>query len=316
MAVRNPRSRYLELTLVENHRNVAVNTLCRRGAAVDILGVSIYLFVFLGWDRNAKVTQGAWLVSEYDKKFVDGSTQARTDDMIQSVNRPHLEPPASGVVHILDAQPEFRDQAQQWASSLGHQSISYADVSTFYDALFVDQVERPACVVLDFTFGETLGLDLLARFKREKNPLPFVFVASHPSVRLAVAAMEQGAVTVIERPCGQEQFTEAISEALARDAQKRRLAKRMEELRQRFENLSQRERLVMQLVVDGRLNKAIARELKMTERTVERVRAVVLEKVGAESAVQMASLLTEHRLLDELLCEACPARSNDFATAH
>lgn len=255
-------------------------------------------------------------MSEYDNKFVDGPTQARTDIMIQSVNRPYFEPPASGVVHILERQAELREQMQQWVLSLGHQPFSFRSIDAFHEALLADQAERPACVVLDFTFGETCGLELLTRFKREKSFLPFVFIASGPSVRLVVAAMEQGAVTVIERPCDQSQFAEAISDALSRNALSRRLAKRMEELRQRFENLSQREQLVMQLVVDGRLNKAIARELKMTERTVERVRAVVLEKVGAESAVQMASLLTEHRLLDELLCEACPSRSNDFATAH
>jgi FixJ family two-component response regulator len=236
--------------------------------------------------------------------------------MIQSVNRPHFEPPASGVVHILEAQAELREQTQQWLLPLGHQPVCYNSINAFYEAMFADQSERPACVVLDFTFGETSCLELLARFKREKSFLPFVFIASSPSVRLAVAAMEQGAVTVLERPCDQTQFQEAISDALSRNALSRRLAKRMEELRQRFENLSQREQLVMQLVVDGRLNKAIARELKMTERTVERVRAVVLEKVGAESAVQMASLLTEHRLLDELLCKVCPSRSNEFATAH
>lgn len=237
--------------------------------------------------------------------------------MIQSANKPHnLEPPALGIVHILEEQPEFREQASQWASALGHQPVRHLS----YDGLLTaDQVERPACLVLDFTFDGANGLDLQARFKREKSSLPFVFIASRPSVRLAVAAMEQGAVTVIERPCGKEQFVEAVSEAITRDAMVRRLSRRMEELRHRFENLSQRERLVMQLVVDGRLNKAIARELKMTERTVERVRAVVLEKVRADSAVQMASLLTEHRLLGELLCESCPARpasSSDFATAH
>lgn len=236
--------------------------------------------------------------------------------MIQSVNRPYFEPPAFGTVHILERQAEFREETQQWVLSLGHQPVSHNSVDAFQEALIADQAERPACVVLDFTFGESNGVELLSRFKREKNLLPFVFVASRPSVRLVVAAMEQGAVTVLERPCDQAQFAEAISEALSRNALLRRTAKRIEELRQRFEKLSQRERLVMQLVVDGRLNKAIARELKMTERTVERVRAVVLEKVGAESAVQMASLLTEHRLLDGMLCEASPSRSNDFATAH
>jgi FixJ family two-component response regulator len=258
----------------------------------------------------------ATLVSEYDKKFVDGSTQARTDFMIQSVNKPHFEPPVSGVVHILERQPELIEQTKQWVLSQGHQPASHRSIDSFLEALLADQSERPACVVLDFTFGENSGIELIARFKREKSLLPFVFVASSPSVRLAVAAMEQGAVTVIERPCDQAQFEEAISDALSRNALSRRLARRMEELRQRFENLSQREQLVMQLVVEGRLNKAIARELKMTERTVERVRAVLLEKVGADSAVQMASMLTEHRVLGELLCRSCPSRSNDFATAH
>lgn len=236
--------------------------------------------------------------------------------MIQSVHKPHnLEPPTSGVVHILEEKSDFRDQASQWVASLGHEPLHHGTPESL---LSLEPENRPACLVLDFVCGELKGLDLQARFRREKSTLPFVFVASRPSVSLAVTAMEQGAVTVLERPCGKEPFVEAITEAITRDLTVRRLARRMEELRQRFDQLSQRERLVMQLVVEGRLNKAIARELKMTERTVERVRAIVLEKVRADSAVQMASLLTEHRLLDELLCESCPARpaTADLATAH
>jgi FixJ family two-component response regulator len=225
-----------------------------------------------------------------------------------------MESAPPGVVHILDEQVEFQELAAGWARANGYQAVSHRSIDAF---LMSDQAIRPACLVLDLTSGNCSGLEVQARFKREKNTLPFVFVASGADVRSAVTAMEQGAVTVLERPCDKEQFTEAVSEAINRDATNQRLMQRMEELRRRFENLSQRERLVMQLVVDGRLNKAIARELKMTERTVERVRAVVLDKVGADSAVQMASLVTEHRLLGELLCQSCPARfmSSDFATA-
>ena len=166
--------------------------------------------------------------------------------------------------------------------------------------------------------GDISGLEIQARFKREKKTVPFVFVASHADIRSVVVAMEQGAVTVLERPCTKEQFVEAVAEAIVRDAMAHRMSQRMQELHRRFENLTEREQLVMKLVVDGRLNKTIARELQMTERTVERVRAVVLDKVGADSAVQMASLLTEHRLLGELLCGDCtvrPALHDDYVMA-
>lgn len=237
--------------------------------------------------------------------------------MILSVNKVHnLEPPTLGIVHILDEQPAFRSQACQWAALLGHQPVIYQSHDEFLTA---DHVDSPACLILDFTLGDACGMELQARFKREKSSLPFVFIASRPTVRQVVVAMEQGAVTVLERPCSQAQFAESVTEAITRDSLARRLSRRLDELRQRFEHLNPREKLVMNLVVEGRLNKAIARELKMTERTVERVRAVVLEKVRADSAVQMASLLTEHRVLDELLCETGAASSEQFehyANAH
>ncbi len=234
--------------------------------------------------------------------------------MIRSAIQHRLEPPA-GIVHFVEEQAEFRQLASEWAASIGHQPVFHESVEAFFSAT---HDARPSCLVLDLLVGRASGLEIQARFTRENRVVPVVFVASRADVRSAVTAMEQGAVTVLERPCERDHFIEAVSEAISRDAMGRRLTQRMEELRRRFDNLSDRERLVMQLVVEGRLNKAIARELKMTERTVERVRAVVLDKVGAESAVQMASLLTEHRLLGELLCGNCPSRvviQNDFVVA-
>lgn len=232
--------------------------------------------------------------------------------MVSSTVHHRVVPPL-GVVHLLEGETDFRRLATQWAASLGHQALVHDSVDSF---LNIADDSRPSCLVLDLQVGQESGLELQARLKRENRLAPVIFVATKADVRSAVIAMEQGAVTVLERPCSREHFVEAVSEGISRDTMVRRLSRRKEELNRRFQDLSERERLVMQLVVDGRLNKAIARELKMTERTVERVRAVVLDKVGAECAVQMASLLTEHRLLGELLCEVCPAHNfvqGDFA---
>jgi two-component system, LuxR family, response regulator FixJ len=226
--------------------------------------------------------------------------------MIVSLNHlpQHLPKAAAmeerGIVHILAEDVEFRRIAAEWAALLGHQPIVHESVGSVVEAA---RGSRPACLVLGLTFGGTDGLEVQAQILRQKNAAPVVFVTDRAEARWAIRAMKQGAVNVLEKQCDREQFCQAVGDAIARDAIVHRLRDRYESLRHRFADLTERERLVINLVVEGRLNKAIARELQMTERTVERVRAVVLDKVGANSAVQMASLLTEHRLLGELLLD-------------
>lgn len=206
--------------------------------------------------------------------------------------------PECGFVHLLlDRSAPDRDMGD-WIANSGHQSEIHDSAESMLESV---RSRRPACLVVDTAFGGANGRNELAKILRDKNAPPIVFLTDRADVRWTVAAMKQGAVHVIEKPYDKDEFCEAIGDAIARDAIIHRLRERHESLQRKFEELSQRERLVIQLVVEGRLNKAIARELQMTERTVERVRAVVLDKVGANSAVQMASLLTEHRLLGELL---------------
>jgi two-component system response regulator DctR len=201
---------------------------------------------------------------------------------------------AGSVVHILHTS-DFRQTAAAWSLALGYRAVLH-DVQNSFE--FQREGDRPTCVLLDFDLNGESSLELQRRLKDSRLAPSVLFASSQPSVENAVAAMKEGAIDVLLLPCAERVFAEALTEALCRDAIRLHFSQRREFLQRRFESLTQREWRVLKLVVEGRLNKIIARDLQMTERTVERVRAGLLEKIGVESAIQVAGLLAEHQLLN------------------
>jgi two-component system response regulator TtrR len=151
-----------------------------------------------------------------------------------------------------------------------------------------------ACLVLDVRLPGMSGLELQDYLKREGIEIPIVFVSGHGDVPTAVSAIKGGAVDFIQKPFSYREVLAIIQRAFERDAEIREKRAKRSQVTERVAALTEREREVMQRVIEGKLNKVIADELGISVKTVEFHRAKVMEKMGADSVAALVQLMMQH----------------------
>ena len=147
--------------------------------------------------------------------------------------------------------------------------------------------------MVDLRMPEVDGLDLQAALARSSNPLPVLFLTGHADTVSTVQAMRGGAEDFLEKRAPKEALLDAVQRALVRDAAERQARTRRQELRSRFDTISTREREVLGLVLQGRLNKQIADALGIVERTVKVHRKAIMTKLGVRSVAALIQLTQE-----------------------
>jgi FixJ family two-component response regulator len=148
-------------------------------------------------------------------------------------------------------------------------------------------------VVADLRMPEVDGLALQAALARSPQPLPLLFLTGHAETAATVRAMRAGAEDFLEKRAPKEQLLEAVQRALARDARERAARQHRQALRSRFATLTAREREVLQHVLQGRLNKQIAADLGIHERTVKIHRKSLMTKLEVRSVAALVRLVPE-----------------------
>jgi len=184
-------------------------------------------------------------------------------------------------------------------------------VQTFRHAAgFIQSYRRgaPGCLVLDVRMPGMTGLELQAYLRREGIGIPIVFVTAHADVPTAVNALKDGAVDFIQKPFGYQEALSAVRKALERDARDSAQRAQREQLAERLAALTERERGVLQRIVEGKANKVIAAELDISVKTVEAHRARVMEKMQAESVADLVRRTIGFSLLEATAAE--PLASN------
>lgn len=147
----------------------------------------------------------------------------------------------------------------------------------------------PGCMVVDVRMPGMSGLELQEELARRGRHVPMIFLTAHGEVSMAVRAVKKGAFDFVEKPFSNQALLDRIREAVAADQQARVASEQHAAARARLEQLSPREREVLDRVALGRSNKAIASELGLATRTVEFHRARIMQKMEADS---LAALLT------------------------
>jgi len=151
----------------------------------------------------------------------------------------------------------------------------------------------PGCVLADLQMPGMNGLDLQSALAQTRNPLPILFLTGHGDIPSTVRAMRGGAVDFLEKRAQKEKLLEAVRRALERDGREREERARQRELHARFKALSERELEVLSHVVQGRLNKQIAYDLGIHERTVKLHRTSITTKLGVQSVAELTRLSLE-----------------------
>lgn len=146
------------------------------------------------------------------------------------------------------------------------------------------------CAVLDVRMPRVNGLDLQRMLARRGVALPVLFISGYSDVAASVGAMRNGAVDFLEKPVAPEVLLTRIREALAQDRRRSDAIAQREAIRRRFAQLTTRERQVAALVMQGKTNKDVSRNLAISYRTVEKYRAVAMSKLGVSNFVELCRL--------------------------
>lgn len=205
------------------------------------------------------------------------------------------------VVYIVDDEEVVRDALAWLLRSRRLLSEGFASADAF--AAWLDRQPQPwprapGCMLLDVRMPGTSGLALFERLADTgvAAALPVIFLTGHGDVPTAVAAVKRGAFDFVEKPFSNNALVDRIEQALAHSAAALEARGRRDAAAGALADLTEREREVMRLVIDGRPNKLIADELQISVRTVEVHRARVFEKMNVRSAVELANLLRDQRL--------------------
>jgi two-component system response regulator FixJ len=193
-------------------------------------------------------------------------------------------------VFVVDDDASFRRAVSRLLRAAGHQVRVFSSGSEFVESL---PATGPGCVVADLQMPGLDGLELQAALAGSDNPLPVLFLTGHGDIPTSVHAMRLGAEDFLTKRAPRGALLDAVSRALARDARERAGRARVQEARARFETLTKREREVLEHVLRGQLNKQIAGDLGIHERTVKLHRTAITTKVGVQSVAELTQLWME-----------------------
>ena len=200
-----------------------------------------------------------------------------------------MNPPCA---HIIDDDDAIRDALQWLFKTRGVACQVWEGGEQFLAAW---QPEWQGCIVLDIRMAGMSGLECFDTLLARGCRLPVIFITGHGDVPMAVAALKKGAFHFIEKPFNDHDLVELVEKALALDAERQRAAANREAIEARLATLTQREREVMELILEGKYNKVIADELSISMRTVEAHRSRIFDKMAVRSAVELAQILTDLR---------------------
>jgi two-component system response regulator FixJ len=191
------------------------------------------------------------------------------------------------VVHVIDDDDAARESLEFLIDCAGMRVRGYPSALAFLDA--AGAIE-PGCIVTDVRMPDMNGLELVTRLQELGIDDPVIIVTGHADVPMAIQAMKQGVADFIEKPFSDETMLEAIKAAVARQRSEAEEQAERAAIRARLESLSPRERDVLDGLVEGHANKAIAFDLAISARTVEVYRANLMTKMQAGSLSELVRM--------------------------
>jgi FixJ family two-component response regulator len=191
------------------------------------------------------------------------------------------------IVFIVDDDLSVRRSTERLIQSAGLKVQTFTSAKEF---LANARFEGPACLVLDVRMPGLSGMDLQRELTQAGIHIPIIFITGHGDIPMSVRAMKAGAVEFLTKPFRSRSLLDAVHAAIERDRSAHKERSETGELRQRYEQLTPREREVMALVATGLLNKQVAGELTTTERTIKFHRAHIMQKMRAESLADLVRM--------------------------
>jgi FixJ family two-component response regulator len=194
---------------------------------------------------------------------------------------------ADPTVFVVDDSVDVREGLKVVLESVGLQCEAFGSTKEF---LLRKPTGGPSCLILDIRLPGASGLDFQTELSNAQIHIPIIFITGYGDIPMSVRAMRAGAVEFLTKPLRDQDLIDAVNVALQRDRVEREQQQKSNELRVRFETLSNREREVMSLVTAGLLNKEIAAEVGLSEVTVKVHRHNLMVKMEAKSLAHLVRM--------------------------
>lgn len=195
-----------------------------------------------------------------------------------------------GIIYIVDDDPATRESLQALLDSMGVEIRTYESAEDFLAAF---DRERPGCLISDLRMIGMSGVELQQRLNELGIKLPTIIMTAFADVPVAVKAMQEGAVMLLEKPCPDQTIWEVVQKALRISYDREDKRKSVEDIRERLSQLTEQERAVLDMVVEGVPNKAIARRQQVSIRTVETRRRNVFQKMGVNTVALLVQKIMQ-----------------------
>jgi len=193
---------------------------------------------------------------------------------------------------VVDDEPSACKGVAALAMSMGIPCETFLSAEAFLEAY---DPSRAGCVLIDLRLKGISGVDLQQRLVAMGSTLGVVLISAYADVPTAVKGMQNGAVALLEKPYRDDQLTDTIRAAFEVNRRLREEKTRQAEVQRRLDSLTERERQLMEAILQGKPNRVIARDLGVSQRTVDRLRSSVFKKMNVDSAVGLARAVGERR---------------------
>jgi len=191
---------------------------------------------------------------------------------------------ATPTVYVVDDDAAIRTSLQLLCGTVGLPVRAFASAQQYLDEY---DAESRGCIILDLRMPGGNGLGMLERLREYEYHMPVIVLTAHGTVPHAVRAMKQGAIDFLEKTVDDQELLDKIQQAIELDAANHVELEKCREFRERQRSLTDREREVMDFVVDGMSSKDIASELGISFKTIEAHRARIMKKMGARSVTHL-----------------------------
>ena len=188
------------------------------------------------------------------------------------------------LIYLVDDEYAVRDSLALLIESTGQTIRSFESAQAFLDHY---DPGLPGCLILDVRMPTMSGLELQGELARRDIAIPIIFISGHAGIPDSAKAFRSGAVDFLEKPFDNELLLERIAEAITKDLAGREQLLEHRKIQNRLDHLTMREQEVLSLIIGGHSNKAVAKLLDISSRTVEAHRASIKEKMQVHSLAEL-----------------------------
>ena len=199
------------------------------------------------------------------------------------------------IVRIIDDEESVRNSEAFTLRVAGFETVCYSSAEEFLQR---DDSLHPGCIILDVRMPGMSGPELQQEINKREIDLPIIFLSAHGNIGLAVDTLKRGARDFYEKPVAPEILRETVARLVQENLQCRKKKYETHTLREQYESLTNRERVILKLVAQNLSNKAIADQLQIQEHTVKIHRGNACHKLNIRTALEVHQFLTRIGELD------------------